>query len=131
MPVIPALRRLEDLEFQASLGYIARPCLKNKTKPKIWGSGRHHGISEQWNALLWVGPLNAASVEKGVVGMGAPPIFGAFKLELAGARNQVNRGEPWSKWLLCKTPQEGPSPGIDSEPSMGKPPVPRLWMWTP
>jgi hypothetical protein len=30
MPVIPALRRQEDGEFQASQGYVARPYLKNK-----------------------------------------------------------------------------------------------------
>jgi hypothetical protein len=31
-PIIPALRRLleEDLKFKASLGYVARPCLKKK-----------------------------------------------------------------------------------------------------
>jgi hypothetical protein len=36
MPVIPALRRLrqEDREFDASLGYIATPCLI-KERPKI------------------------------------------------------------------------------------------------
>jgi hypothetical protein len=34
MPVIPALRRLrkEDHEFQASLLYLVRSCLKNKRK---------------------------------------------------------------------------------------------------
>jgi hypothetical protein len=33
MPVIPALGKLrqEDLELQDSLGYIAKPCLKNTT----------------------------------------------------------------------------------------------------
>jgi hypothetical protein len=34
MPVITAFRRLrqENPEFKTNLGYIARPCLKNKTK---------------------------------------------------------------------------------------------------
>jgi hypothetical protein len=34
VPAIPALRRLrqEEQGFQANLGYIVRPCLKNKTE---------------------------------------------------------------------------------------------------
>jgi hypothetical protein len=36
MPIIPALRILsqENLKFRVSPGYIARPCLKNKTTTK-------------------------------------------------------------------------------------------------
>jgi hypothetical protein len=43
MPVILAIGRLtqEDLEFQASLGYTAKPCLKNKKKVLVSCDGTY------------------------------------------------------------------------------------------
>jgi hypothetical protein len=43
VPVIPALGRpgKEDLEFQVSLGYTVRPCLKEKNKTKQSGAVAH------------------------------------------------------------------------------------------
>jgi hypothetical protein len=37
MPIIPALSRLsqEDEEFSASLGYMARSCLRNQSKKNL------------------------------------------------------------------------------------------------
>jgi hypothetical protein len=34
MPIIPALRKLrqEDYKFEVRLGYLSRPCPRNKTK---------------------------------------------------------------------------------------------------
>jgi hypothetical protein len=37
-PVIPAPRRLKDLEFKARLGYTARPFLKKSKTPDTGGS---------------------------------------------------------------------------------------------
>jgi hypothetical protein len=44
-PGIPShkKRRQEDLQFQGSLGYIAKPCLKNKTKRKEGREGGREG----------------------------------------------------------------------------------------
>jgi hypothetical protein len=48
MPVIPALGiwRQEDHEFEACLGYMVRPCLKNKQKQKRKTNKIGHLISK-------------------------------------------------------------------------------------
>jgi hypothetical protein len=50
MPVVPALRRLrqEDHEFEASLGSLARSCLKTKTKRQNYRDSKNTSGNQEF-----------------------------------------------------------------------------------
>jgi hypothetical protein len=94
MPVIPVLKRLrqEDCEFEAILGYLARPCFKKPPKPKIEYEQHAQVVNFQWElseqeALMmplspWCVPLRDLAGVKMLTGGAQPLTVGACQRNL-------------------------------------------------